>query len=38
MNGFSIGEVEKITGIKSHTLRYWEDNIPVLQPKKDLGG
>ena len=38
MKGFSIGEVEKITGIKSHTLRYWEENVPILQPKKDLGG
>ena len=39
MKGFSIGEVEKITGIKSHTLRYWEDNIPILRiySSHDLG-
>ncbi len=35
---FSIGEVEKITGIKVHILRYWEDNVPLLQPQKDTNG
>lgn len=35
---YSIGEVEKITGIKSHILRYWEEVIPAFKPKKDQGG
>ncbi len=35
---FSIGDIEKITGIKSHVLRYWEENVPLLQPKKTLTG
>lgn len=34
----SIGEVEKLTGIKQHILRYWEDNIPLLSPEKDENG
>lgn len=38
MHGFSIGEVEKITGIKAHVLRYWEENVPLLQPQKDSSG
>ncbi|MEL3907973.1 MAG: MerR family transcriptional regulator [Treponemataceae bacterium] len=35
---FSIGDVEKLTGIKQHILRYWEDNIPLLSPEKDEYG
>lgn len=38
MSGYSIGEVELITGIKSHVLRYWEEVIPSLAPQKDVGG
>ena len=25
---YSIGEVEDLTGIKAHVLRYWEEVIP----------
>ncbi|MCQ2595729.1 MAG: MerR family transcriptional regulator [Treponemataceae bacterium] len=35
MASYSIGEVEKLTGIKAHTLRYWEENVAFLSPKKD---
>lgn len=38
MASFTIGEVEELTGIKSHILRYWEEVIPSLVPKKDIGG
>ena len=38
MTGFSIGEVEKITGIKAHVLRYWEHALPFLRPQKDEQG
>ena len=38
MKGFSIGEVEKITSVKAHTLRYWEEALPSLAPQKDMGG
>jgi DNA-binding transcriptional MerR regulator len=34
----TIGEVEKITGVKAHVLRYWEQEIPMLQPKRDKAG
>lgn len=37
MAAFSIGEIEQITGIKAHVLRYWETVIPSLIPQKDLG-
>ncbi len=38
MAGFSIGEVEEITGVKAHTLRYWEEVIPSFSPSKGDGG
>ena len=38
MSGFSIGEVEKITGIKAHILRYWEHTLPFLRPQKSMQG
>ena len=36
--GYSIGEVEELTGLKPHVLRYWEEVLPGLSPKKDGGG
>ncbi|MGP1431027.1 MerR family transcriptional regulator [Treponema sp.] len=38
VTGFSIGEVEKITGIRAHVLRYWEQEQPFLRPQKDTQG
>ncbi|MBO8456951.1 MAG: MerR family transcriptional regulator [Spirochaetes bacterium] len=38
MAEFFIGEVEKITGVKAHVLRYWEEQVPFLSPKKDFAG
>ena len=35
---YSIGEVEQLTGIKAHILRYWEEVIPSISPQKDQGG
>lgn len=35
---YSIGEVEQLTGIKAHILRYWEEVIPGFLPQKDIGG
>jgi len=35
---FTIGQVEEITGIKPHVLRYWEEVIPGFSPQKDLTG
>lgn len=29
---FKIGEVCDLTGIKTHTLRYWESEFPVIKP------
>ncbi len=38
MAQYSIGDVEKLTGIKPHILRYWEELLPFISPKKDSGG
>lgn len=34
----TIGEVAGATGIKTHVLRYWEQQFPQLQPLKRSGG
>ncbi len=36
--GFSIGQVERMTGVKAHILRYWEEQIPLIRPRKDSLG
>ncbi len=38
MASYSIGEIEEITGVKAHVLRYWEDVIPGFAPRKDVSG
>lgn len=34
---FSIGEVSDVCGVKSHVLRYWEQEFPQLKPIKRRG-
>ena len=35
---YTIGQVEEITGVKQHILRYWEEVIPSISPEKDISG
>jgi DNA-binding transcriptional MerR regulator len=35
---WSISEVEEMTKVKSHVLRYWETEFPSLKPKKNSAG
>lgn len=35
---YTIGQVEELTGVKPHILRYWEDVVPGFTPQKDLTG
>lgn len=35
---YSIGEVSRRTGVEAHVLRYWEERIPQLSPKKNKKG
>ena len=34
----TIGEVSTALGIKTHVLRYWEQQFPMLEPLKRSGG
>lgn len=34
----TIGEVSEASGIRSHVLRYWEQQFPMLRPLKRSGG
>ena len=34
---FTIGEVSAICGLKTHVLRYWEQEFPQLKPVKRRG-
>jgi len=38
MAEYSIGDVEKLTGVKAHVLRYWEESVPFIRPRKDAQG
>lgn len=38
MANYSIGDVETLTGVKAHILRYWETVIPGLAPQKNVAG
>ena len=35
---YTIGQVEDLTGVKPHILRYWEEVVPGFTPQKDLTG
>lgn len=34
----TIGEMAKELNVKTHILRYWEEQFPMLQPLKRAGG
>jgi DNA-binding transcriptional MerR regulator len=34
----SIGEISKLIGVKTHILRYWEEQFPTLRPLTRAGG
>lgn len=34
---FTIGEVAALCGVRSHVLRYWEQEFPQLKPMKRRG-
>jgi len=38
MASYSIGELEKLLGVKSYVIRYWEKEIPLIQSEKGTFG
>jgi len=37
MAEYSIGDIEELTGVKAHVIRYWEEVIPSISPQKING-
>ena len=35
---YAIGEVSQLLGVKPHVIRYWEEEIPFIAPKKSKSG
>lgn len=35
---YTIGQIEELTGVKAHILRYWEEVVPGFTPQKDNNG
>jgi len=35
---YSIGEVSDLLGVRPHVIRYWEQEMPMLAPRKGLTG
>ena len=38
MASYSIGDAERLLRVKIHVIRYWEKEIPLIQPNKDTYG
>lgn len=34
----TTGDLEKLLGVKGHIIRYWEKEVPLIQPQKDGSG
>jgi DNA-binding transcriptional MerR regulator len=35
VTSYTIGDIERLLGVKAHVLRYWEQEVPLLRPRKD---
>jgi DNA-binding transcriptional MerR regulator len=38
MASYSIGDVERLLRVKNYVIRYWEKEIPLIQPEKNNYG
>jgi len=38
MASYTIGDAERLLRVKIHVIRYWEKEIPLIQPVKDVYG
>lgn len=38
MASYSSGDAERLLGVKTHVIRYWEKEIPLIQPSRDVYG
>lgn len=38
MRSYSIGQVERVLGEKTHVIRYWERAVPLVSPRRSESG
>ena len=38
MASYTIGDAERLLRVKVHVIRYWEKEVPLIQPVKDVYG
>ena len=38
MASYSSGDAERLLQVRNHVIRYWEKEIPLIQPVKDMYG
>jgi len=38
MASYSSSDVERLLRVKSHVIRYWEKEIPLIQPERNIYG
>ena len=38
MTSYSSGDAERLLQVKIHVIRYWEKEVPLIQPVKDVYG
>ncbi|MDR1278942.1 MAG: MerR family transcriptional regulator [Treponema sp.] len=35
MGSYGIGDVTRLLRVKAHVIRYWEQEVPLIRPRKD---
>jgi len=38
MASYTTGDIERLLRVKAHVIRYWEKEVPLIQPVKDVNG
>jgi DNA-binding transcriptional MerR regulator len=38
MGSYGIGDITRLLRVKAHVIRYWEQEVPLIQPRKDTLG
>ncbi|MDR1099571.1 MAG: MerR family transcriptional regulator [Treponema sp.] len=38
MGSYGIGDVTRLLRVKAHVIRYWEQEVPLIRPRKDKLG
>ncbi|AEF82031.1 MerR family transcriptional regulator [Leadbettera azotonutricia] len=38
MASYTIADAQRLLKVKAHVIRYWEQEVPLLQPEKDTNG